>query len=66
MSLTAVWTLDEPTVNVTADQTTATYHGGETVITLTATTGHDADVTYTYQWYKAARRSPVRRGRRWN
>ena len=54
VSLTAVWTLDEPTVNVTADQTTATYHGGETVITLTATTGHDADVTYTYQWYKGS------------
>ncbi|MBP3509325.1 YDG domain-containing protein [Oscillibacter sp.] len=52
-ALTAVWTLDAPTVTLGADKTTATYNGGSTVITLTANAGHAAsDLTYTYEWYK--------------
>ena len=47
--LTAKWTLDAPTVSLTASETEVTY--GQN-ITLTATPDHDASVTYTYEWYK--------------
>ncbi len=49
LSLTARWTLDAPTVTLTADKNNVTYG---TEITLTATATHDANVTFTYEWYK--------------
>lgn len=49
LSLTARWTLDAPTVSLTASETEVTYG---TKITLTATATHAASVTYTYEWYK--------------
>lgn len=49
LTLTAKWTLDAPTVSLTASETEVTY--GQN-ITLTATPDHDASVTYTYEWYK--------------
>ena len=54
VKLTAKWTLDAPTVTLTADRASAAYNNGETVITLTAGTDHAAGdgVTYTYQWSK--------------
>ena len=52
LALTAKWTLNKPTVSLTADKNTATYNGGDTVITLTTTATHTAGVTYTYEWYK--------------
>ncbi len=54
VELTARWTLDAPTVTLTADRASAAYNNGETVITLTAETGHAAGdgVSYTYQWFK--------------
>ena len=54
VTLTARWTLDAPTVTLTADRESAAYNNGETVITLTAETAHGAGdgVTYTYQWFK--------------
>ncbi len=51
----AKWTLNAPTVNVSAKPSnTGTYNGGNTVITLEASASHDASVTYSYQWYKKA------------
>ena len=47
--LTAKWTLNAPTVELSADKNNVTYG---TKITLTATPDHDASVTYTYEWYK--------------
>lgn len=53
LTLTAHWTLAAPTVALSADQTEATYQGGQTVITLTALpSSHGAAVDYTYEWYK--------------
>lgn len=51
ITLTAKWTLDAPTVSLSADKNNVTY--GEK-ITLTATATHDAsgNITYTYEWYK--------------
>ena len=49
LSITAKWTLNAPTVSLTASATEVTY--GEK-ITLTATASHDASVSYTYEWYK--------------
>lgn len=49
LSLTARWTLDAPTVSLTASAESVTYG---TEITLTATATHAASVTYTYEWYK--------------
>ena len=49
LTLTARWTLDAPTVELTASETEVTY--GEE-ITLTATASHAASVSYTYEWYK--------------
>lgn len=49
LTLTAKWTLNAPTVELSADKNNVTY--GEK-ITLTATPDHDASVTYTYEWYK--------------
>ena len=50
LSLTARWTLDAPTVTLTADKNNVTYG---TEITLTATATHAASVTYAYEWYKS-------------
>lgn len=48
--LVAVWTLNAPSVSVSAD--TLTLHADASA-TLTALTTHEvAGVTYTYQWYK--------------
>ena len=54
LTLTARWTLDAPTVTLTANRASAAYNNGETVITLTAEVGHGAGdgVAYTYQWFK--------------
>ena len=49
LTLTAKWTLNAPTVSLTASETEVTYG---TEITLTATATHVASVTYTYEWYK--------------
>ena len=51
LTLTAKWTLDEPTVTLEANKTSVTY--GEK-ITLTANAGHsgEKDVNLTYAWYK--------------
>lgn len=49
ITLTAKWTLDAPTVSLTANKTEATY--GEK-ITLTATPLHATSVSYSYKWYK--------------
>ena len=49
LTLTAKWTLNAPTVSLTASETEVTYG---TEITLTATATHDANVTFTYEWYK--------------
>ncbi len=49
LTLTAKWTLNAPTVELSADKNNVTYG---TKITLTATPDHDASVTYTYEWYK--------------
>ena len=51
LTLTAKWTLDAPTVSLTASGTEVTYG---TEITLTATATHTAsgNITYTYEWYK--------------
>lgn len=49
LTLTAKWTLNAPTVSLSADKNNVTY--GEK-ITLTATASHDASVSYTYEWYK--------------
>lgn len=47
--LTAKWTLNAPTVELSASATEVTY--GEK-ITLTAEATHTANVSYTYEWYK--------------
>lgn len=47
--LTAKWTLNAPTVELSADKNNVTY--GEK-ITLTAEATHAASVTYAYEWYK--------------
>lgn len=49
LTLTAKWTLNAPTVSLSADKNNVTY--GEK-ITLTATATHTANVSYTYEWYK--------------
>ena len=49
LTLTAKWTLDAPTVELSADKNNVTY--GEK-ITLTAEAMHAASVTYAYEWYK--------------
>lgn len=49
LTLTAKWTLNAPTVSLTASAESVTYG---TEITLTATATHAASVTYTYEWYK--------------
>ena len=49
LTLTAKWTLNAPTVSLSASATEVTY--GEK-ITLTATATHTANVSYTYEWYK--------------
>lgn len=49
LTLTAKWTLDAPTVTLTASDDNVTY--GEK-ITLTAAATHAASVTYAYEWYK--------------
>ena len=49
LTLTAKWTLNAPTVTLSADKNNVTY--GEQ-ITLTATATHAANVSYTYEWYK--------------
>ncbi len=49
LTLTAKWTLNAPTVELSADKNNVTY--GEQ-ITLTATATHAASVTYAYEWYK--------------
>lgn len=51
LTLTAKWTLDAPTVELSADNNNVTY--GQS-ITLTATATHTAsgNITYTYEWYK--------------
>ena len=49
LSITAKWTLNAPTVSLTASAESVTYG---TEITLTATATHAASVTYTYEWYK--------------
>ena len=49
LTLTAKWTLDAPTVELSADKNNVTY--GEK-ITLTAEATHTANVSYTYEWYK--------------
>lgn len=51
LTLTAHWTLNAPTVSLSADKNNVTY--GEK-ITLTATATHTAsgNITYTYEWYK--------------
>ena len=49
LTLTARWTLNAPTVSLSASETEVTYG---TDITLTATASHEASVTYTYEWYK--------------
>ena len=50
LTLTAKWTLNAPTVSLTASETEVTYG---TEITLTATATHAASVTYAYEWYKS-------------
>lgn len=49
LTLIAHWTLDAPTVELSASKTEVTY-GAK--ITLTAEAKHDASVTYTFEWYK--------------
>lgn len=49
LTLTAKWTLNKPTVTLSADKNNVTY--GEK-ITLTAEATHAASVSYTYEWYK--------------
>lgn len=49
LTLTAKWTLDAPTVELSADKNNVTYG---TKITLTAGVTHAASVTYAYEWYK--------------
>ena len=49
LTLTAKWTLNAPTVRLSADKNNVTY--GEK-ITLTAEATHAASVTYAYEWYK--------------
>lgn len=50
-TLYAQWTLDTPTVTVSADKTSIVKNSG--TATLTATAEHGAEgVTYEYQWYK--------------
>lgn len=51
LTLTAKWTLDAPTVELSASETEVNYG---TEITLTATATHTAsgNITYTYEWYK--------------
>ena len=53
ITLAPRWTLNAPTVTLSADETSVAY--GNTV-TLTATATHEAGdgVTYTYEWYKGA------------
>lgn len=48
LTLTAKWTLNAPTVELSASETEVTYG---TEITLTATATHTANVSYTYEWY---------------
>ena len=50
LSITAKWTLNAPTVSLTASAESVTYG---TEITLTATATHAASVTYAYEWYKS-------------
>lgn len=47
--LTAKWTLNAPTVSLSADKNNVTY---SEKITLTAEATHAASVTYAYEWYK--------------
>lgn len=54
LTLTALWGLTDPTVNLTADRMEAAYTG-QLAITLTAAPSHPTPgVTYTYEWYKKA------------
>ena len=54
LTLTALWGLTDPTVDLTADRTEAAYTG-QLAITLTAAPSHPTPgVTYTYEWYKKA------------
>lgn len=50
ITLTAQWTLEAPTVNITGAPEDPVTYG--TNITLTAVPNHSAGMTYTYQWYK--------------
>lgn len=61
LTLTAKWTLDAPTVSLTADKNNVTYG---TEITLTATATHTAsgNITYAYEWYKGESETPVLTG----
>ena len=53
LTLTDKWTLDAPSSVTISGTRTGTYHGGSTVITLTAVVEHAAgELEYTYQWYK--------------
>lgn len=51
LTLTAKWTLDAPTVVLSADKDSAAY--GEE-LTLTATASYAANVSYAYEWYKGS------------
>lgn len=52
LTLTAKWTLNKPTVTLSADKNNVTYG---TEITLTAGVTHAAGgLTYTYEWYKGS------------
>ena len=52
LTLTAKWTLNKPTVTLSADKNNVTYG---TKITLTAGVTHAAGgLTYTYEWYKGS------------
>lgn len=61
LTLTAKWTLNKPTVTLSADKNNVTY--GQS-ITLTATATHTAsgNITYTYEWYKGESETPVLTG----
>uniref|UniRef100_UPI004026C50B S-layer homology domain-containing protein n=1 Tax=Candidatus Scatomorpha intestinigallinarum TaxID=2840923 RepID=UPI004026C50B len=60
LTLTAKWTLDAPTVSLTADKNNVTYG---TEITLTATATHIANLSYTYEWDKDGEKLDGQTGR---
>lgn len=61
LTLTAKWTLDAPTVSLSASATEVTY-GEKITLTAEATHAASGNITYAYEWYKGESETPVLTG----